>query len=359
VGKTYLKTGIVYHDKFCQYDLGAGHPFRGSRFADSRLLLREKGLDDSLDAVFLEPEMATWEDLTKVHTREYIDLIFRLAEFNQPYDLETPVSTEILEGLMFIIGGAVRAGTSIYEGTVGRSVNLGGGFHHAGKDYGGGFCIFNDIAILARHLRESYGVKRILVLDYDVHFGNGTSDIFYSDPSTLFISLHQDPRTIFPGTGFIEQIGNGDGKGYNVNVPLPPRTGEAAYLLALEEIFTPLAENFKPEIILANGGSDAHFADSLGDLGLTVNGFFQLARTIHETSEEVCNGRVVLLLGSGYNPRVLPYCWYALVKGILGSEILDVQDPYQPPSDSWRNREMIMELLERLKRVLKEYWDCF
>lgn len=351
--------GIVYHEKFCLYDLGGGHPFRGSRFAESRHLLREKGLDDSPDVIFIEPEMAAWEDLTKVHTRKYIDLIFRLAEFNKPYDLETPVSTKILEGLMFIIGGAIKAGTTIYQGKVGKTVNLGGGFHHAGRDYGGGFCIFNDTAILTEHLRQTYGLKRMLILDFDVHFGNGTSDIFYSDPDVLYISLHQDPRTIFPGTGFIEQIGSAEGEGHNVNVPLPPRTGEATYLLALKEVFKPLAKEFKPNIIIANGGSDAHFSDSLGTLGLTANGFFEMAQIIRETSDKACNGRAIMLLGSGYNPQVLPYCWYALVRGISGSEVLDIQDPYPPPTDPWRNREEVEGILGRLRSSLREYWKCF
>lgn len=354
-----MKSGIIYHEKFRQYDLGPGHPFRGSRFADVRLFLKEKGLDNSPDVVFSKPEMATWEDLVKVHERSYVDLIFRLAKKGVPYDLETPVSEEILEALMYIIGGAVKAGKSIYEGRVERAVNLGGGFHHAGRNYGGGFCIFNDVAILSERLRREYGVKRILILDFDVHFGNGTSDIFYSDPGVLYISLHQDPRTIFPGTGFIEQVGSGEGEGYNVNVPLPPRTGEAAYLFALKEIFVPLAEEFEPEVVIANGGSDAHFADSLGRLGLTVNGFFQLSRMLREASERICGGRAVLLLGSGYNPKVLPYCWYALVMGVLGSEALGMKDPYPPPGDAWENRERVEDVLTRLRKVLSRYWKCF
>ena len=354
-----MKLGIIYHEKYCQYDLGSDHPFRGNRFVDSRRFLKEKGLDESPDVTFIEPEIAVWKDLVKVHAKNYVDLIFHLAETGKPYDLETPVSAEILEALMYIIGGTIKAGTSIYGGKVDRAVNLGGGFHHAGRNYGGGFCIFNDVAILSEHLRQEYKLKRILILDFDVHFGNGTSDIFYSDPGVLYISLHQDPRTIFPGTGFIEQIGSGEGEGYNVNVPLPPRTGEATYLFALKEIFAPLAEEFKPDVIIANGGSDAHFADLLGRLGLTVNGFFEMSRTIRETSKKICGGKVVLLVGSGYNPKVLPYCWYALIMGILGAEKIDIQDPYPPPNHPWENREKVENVLRELKKILSKYWKCF
>jgi acetoin utilization deacetylase AcuC-like enzyme len=122
------------------------------------------------------------------------------------------------------------------------------------------------------------------------------------------------PSTIYPGKGFTWETGEGEGEGYNVNVPLPPGTGDATYLYALREIFVPLAEEFKPEIIIANGGSDAHFADMLGNLGLTVKGFFGLSRLVRETANKVCGGRLVLMIGSGYNPAVLPLCWYALAR---------------------------------------------
>jgi len=255
-----------------------------------------------------------------------------LAETSRPYDIETPVSPQILEAALLIIGGAVEAGKAIYEGRVGRAVALGCGYHHAGKNYGGGFCLFNDIAVLIEYLRETYGLKRVLILDYDVHFGNGTSDIYYADPEVLFISFHQDPRTIYPGTGFVEQIGKGEGEGYNVNLPLPPRTGDETYLYALREVFIPLAEEFKPELIVTNGGSNSHFADMLGSLGLTVSGFFSLSRTIVGVAEKVCSGRLVLIPGSGYNPTVLPPCWYALTAGVVGLETISVGDPSTPPT---------------------------
>jgi len=354
-----LKVGIVYHEKFSQYDLGPNHPFRGDRFINAKRFFEDKRVFQSPNVSILRPEAAKHEDLLKVHSKDYVDLIFRLAEMNAPYDRDTSVSQKIVNALMLIIGGAMEAGTAIYEEGLNRSVLLGGGFHHAGRDYGGGFCLFNDIAILVEHIRANYGLKQILILDYDVHFGNGTSDIYYSDPSVLFISLHQDPMTIYPGTGFIEQIGEGEGEGYNVNVPLPPETGEQTYLYALMEIFLPLAEEFKPEIIIANGGSDAYFADSLGRLGLTVKGFFELSKTIVKAAQKLCNGRIVLILGSGYNPTALPYCWYALVGGVIGLETVDIEEPYPPPEDPWRNRQIADETLRELKEILGKYWNCF
>jgi len=354
-----LKVGIAYHEKYCQYDLGPDHPFRGDRFVNTMRLFEEQGLFRLPNVTMLEPKPVTKQDLLKVHDKDYVDLIFRLAEKGKPYDMETPVSPQILEAVRLIIGGALEAGKAVYEGKVERSVALGCGYHHAGRNYGGGFCLFNDMAVLVEHLREKYGLKRALIIDYDVHFGNGTSDIYYSDSSVLYISLHQDPRTIYPGTGFVEQIGKGEGEGYNVNVPLPPGTGDHTYLYALKEIFVPLAEEFKPDLIVANGGSDPHFADTLGSLQLTVNGFFNLSQIIAQVAEKVCQNKLVLMPGSGYNPTVLPQCWYALTAGVVGLETINVSDPYTPPVESDLARKTVRNMLANLKRILQKYWKCF
>ncbi len=354
-----LKVGIAYHEKYGQYDLGASHPFRGDRFVNAIQFFETQGLLGLANVTMLEPRPITKQELLTVHDEDYVNLIFRLAEKSQPYDMDTPVSPEILEAARLIIGGAIEAGKAIYEGKILRGVALGCGYHHAGKDYGGGFCLFNDIAILVEYLRREHGLKRVLILDYDVHFGNGTSDIYYRDPNVLFISLHQDPRTIYPGTGFIEQIGGGEGEGYNVNVPIPPGTGDQTYLHALREIFPPLAEEFKPEIIIANGGSDPHFADALGNLGLTVNGFFALSRTIVEVAEKTCQGKLVLMPGSGYNPAVLPLCWYALAAGVVGLEKIEVKEQYSPPAEPARNRQTVGTTLKSLKLILRKWWRCF
>ena len=350
---------MTFHEKFKQYDLGEDHPFRGDRFGNAMEFFESHGLLSLPQLKIVEPEPASKDDLLRVHGKEYVNLIFRLAEANRPYDFETPVSREILEAALLVAGGTIECGKAVFEGKAKRSVSLGGGYHHAGRNYGGGFCLFNDIAILIEFLRTRFGVKRFLVLDYDVHFGNGTSDIYYRDPNVLYISLHQDPRTIYPGTGFVWQIGEGAGEGYNVNVPLPPGTSDSTYLHALNEIFVPLAEEFKPEIIIANGGSDPHFADMLGDLNLTVKGFFSISRLIRETADKVCGGKLVLMPGSGYNPKVLPLCWYALVAGVVGLKEINVKDPYNPPEELRFCRKKVESTIGELKSLLKKKWACF
>lgn len=354
-----MKTGIAFHEKYVQYDLGVDHPFRGDRFTNAMRVFKEQGLLNLPDVTVLKPEPLSKEDLLRVHDEAYVDLIFNLAKESTPYDMETPVSPAILEAALLIAGGAKKVGKAIAEKSIDRGVALGCGLHHAGRNYGGGFCLFNDIAVLIEFLRAMHGFRRFLVLDYDVHFGNGTSDIYFADPSVLFMSMHQDPRTLYPGTGFVDQIGKGDGVGFNVNVPLPPGTGDATYLRVLREVFVPLALEFKPEIIIGNGGSDSHFADSLGDLGLTVAGFFDVSRLIVEVAEKVCDGKMALLIGSGYNPVVLPLCWYALAAGVAGLDKINVREPYEVRVEPDYCGRMVDGTLSELKGLLRKYWQCF
>jgi acetoin utilization protein AcuC len=354
-----MKVGIVYDEKYAKYDLGEGHPFRGDRFVNAMKFFEEQGLTKHPNALMLSPTPASKDDLLRVHDPDYVDLIFRLGGQSSPYDIETPVSPQILEAMMLIIGGALEAGKAVFDGRTDRSVAIGCGYHHAGRDYGGGFCLFNDIAIMVEFLRHKYSLKRIMIVDHDVHAGNGTSDIYYEDPSVLFVSLHQDPRTLYPGTGFIQQTGRGVGEGYNVNVPLPPGTGDDTYLHALKEIVPPLAAEFKPELIVSNGGSDPHFADTLGSLALTVQGFFYISRTLVETAQKVCNGRIVVMPGSGYNPAVLPQCWYALAAGVVGLDSISLKDSYAAPVEPGFVRPKVEETLGTLKRLLKSHWKCF
>jgi acetoin utilization protein AcuC len=322
-------------------------------------LFAEEGLLRHPSVSLLKPKPVTKQTLLRVHSKEYVDHIFELARTSQPYDVETPVSPTILEAARLMVGGALEAGVAVSEGKVDRAVALGCGFHHAGRSYGGGFCLFNDVAVLVEQLRLQYGLKRALILDYDVHFGNGTSDIYYADPSVLYISLHQDPRTIYPGTGFHDQIGRDEGKGLNVNIPLPPGTGNQTYLYALQEIFVPLAKEFKPDFIIANGGSDAHYADTLGSLRLTEDGFFRLSQIITDVAELVCENRLVLMPGSGYNPTVLPSCWFALSAGVIGLHAIKQTNSSYHQVEADHVRRAAESMLSGLKQILKEYWHCF
>lgn len=353
------KVGLAYDHRLTLYDLGESHPFRGDRFRNAMNYFAQRDLFESRIVEVLKSDPVTREDLLRVHEKEYVDLIFRLAKEGNAYDLDTPASPSILEGALLIAGGNVACAEAVLDGRVQHAVSLGGGHHHAGRNYGGGFCLFNDVAVLIEFLKAKRGLKRYLVLDYDVHFGNGTSDIYYRDDSVLYISLHQDPNTIYPGRGFVDEIGRDEGLGFNVCVPLPIGTGDNTYVNVLRELFIPLADEFKPDFIIANGGSDSHFADSLGSLRLTARGFYDIACLARETAERVCNGRILLIPGSGYNPRVLPLCWYALVAGVAGLAKESIVDEFGVPNEPEGVRATVERTVDGLKRLLRKYWVCF
>ena len=353
------KATITYHEKYKQYDLGENHPYRGDRFTNTINYLQKQNLLKNPQITLTQPQPATKQHLQLTHDEKYINHIYTLAQQNKPYDIETPVNPKIVEAALLITGGAIECAEAIIQNKAKKAISLGGGFHHAGKNYGGGFCIFNDIAILTEYLRTKHKLNRFLILDHDVHFGNGTSDIYYKDPTVLYISLHQDPRPIYPGTGFTWQTGQDQGKGYNINIPLQPGTSDETYLYALNETFIPLAEEFQPQIIITNGGSDPHHADTLGDLALTTKGFYQIAKTIKQTADKTTNGKHILIPGSGYNPKILPPCWYALIAGAIGLPEPPPEEQYPPPQEPPHCRKTVEKTIDELKHLLRKNWACF
>jgi acetoin utilization protein AcuC len=227
-------------------------------------------------------EKANDEDLLFICEKEYIDFTrayYKAANFGLYYDGRfylfhsadnRPVGKpeKLEEAARLIIGQAKRAVDLVESGEFEKAVSIGGGLHHAKPAFGEGFCLYNDVAFTAKYLMKEYGLKRILIFDTDAHAGNGTSEYFYQDPGVMFIDLHQDPRTLYPGTGFANQIGEGEGEGYTVNVPMSVDAGYNSYKLVFEEIIQPLAKEFKPQIIVRNGGSDSYLNDQLTQLGL-------------------------------------------------------------------------------------------
>ncbi len=353
------KATITYHEKYKQYDLGENHPYRGDRFTNTINYLQKQNLLKNPKITITQPQPATKQHLQLTHDEKYINHIYSLAQQNKPYDIETPLNQKIVEAALLITGGAIECAEAIIQNKAEKAISIGGGFHHAGRDYGGGFCIFNDIAILTEYLRTKHKLNRFLILDHDVHFGNGTSDIYYKDPTVLYISIHQDPRTIYPGTGFTWQTGKDQGKGYNINVPLPPGTSDETYLYAMNETFIPLAEEFQPQIIITNGGSDPHHADTLGDLALTTKGFYQIAKTIRQNANKITNGKHILIPGSGYNPKILPPCWYALIAGAIGLPEPPPEEQYPPPQEPPHCRKTVEKTIDELKHLLRKNWACF
>ena len=228
--------------------------------------------------------------------------------------------------------------------------------HHAKSAYGEGFCLYNDVAFCGLYLLQEHNLERVLVLDTDAHAGNGTCEYFYGEPRVLFIDLHQDPTSLYPGTGFAYQTGSGDGKGFTINIPMPIYAGYDSYELAFKSIVQPIAQEFNPQIIIRNGGSDPHFADGLTALGLPVSGFTMIGERVREMAQ-ACDGKVIDLIASGYDEKVLPYAWLALLSGLAGIE-LDINEPEPVPlrfsADSSFDRTAMV--LEEVRDQLKDYW---
>lgn len=346
---------IVYHDGLSAYDLGRGHPFRGSRFPRFMGLVRDEGLAAHPDVEITEQAGATDGDLLLAHSEGYIREVDRRAEVHMPLAADTPLSPTIAEACRLIVGGSLRAAELVARGEARFAEGVGGGLHHAGRDYGGGFCVFNDVAVCARSLLERHGLERVLVLDSDVHAGNGTMDILYEEPRVLFISVHQDPRTLYPGTGFIEQVGEGSGEGYTVNIPLPVGAGDECMRMALERVFRPLAREFRPQAIIRNGGSDPHFMDGLGRLDLSYQGLRSIGESVAEAAGD-CGCGVVDLCCSGYNPSTVAEGWLSILSGLTGFEYRPA-DPRPTPDESKRVLEETEAVIEAVASRLGEYWS--
>ena len=246
--------------------------------------------------------------LLRVHPRGYVDFIAGLAADGGGYaDAgETYVGPHSDAVARLAVACATSAADLVMGGEARRAfaaVRPPG--HHALADRAMGFCLFATAAIVVRHLQQVHGLSRVAVVDFDVHHGNGTQAIFYDDPNVLMVSLHQDPRTLWPGSGFADEVGEGRGRGFTLNVPLPPGTGDAAYLDVLRDRVLPRVRNFRPEAIVVSAGFDAHEDDPLAGLSLTADGFGKIGRELAALADEVCGGRLVATLEGGYDLRAL------------------------------------------------------
>jgi len=361
-----MKTALIYSEKIKKYDFGEGHPFRGDRFQVFMNFFKENFPQEKFKII--EPEEVTNEEILLVHDKKYMETMKAASEGITEYiygyvsgdnlnPLTRKVPKGIEEGARVAVGTSVLAGELIAEGKFKKAIGIGGGLHHAKPSYGEGFCVYNDVAICAENLKQKYNFKRILILDTDAHAGNGVKEFFYEDPSVLFVDLHQDPKTIYPGTGFASEIGAGEGEGFTLNLPLTPGAGDVAYQYLFEEAISPLAKEFKPEIIIRYGGSDPYYLDGLTSLGLTLNGFRMIGEKVRELSS-LCDGKAIDLLLSGYNIEILPYAWSALISGLLNLNVtLDLEERNLPDENS--GYKAIKEMVKELKNNLKEYWRCF
>lgn len=360
------KTALVFNPEIKKYSFGKGHPFTSERFEIFLNFLKEKvsNFNDYFEEIL--PKAATEDDLKLFHSQEYIEAIKKASKgiilpdiFQYITSDNTDPSTGYLptgieEASRMAVGSSQTAAKLVFEERFKKAISLGGGLHHAKRNFGEGFCIYNDVVISAKKLLE-WGLKRILILDTDAHAGNGTAEAFWQDGRVLFIDIHQDPKTLYPGTGFIEEVGSGKGEGFIVNIPLPPGSSDMSFQYCFDQLIFPLADEFKPQIIIRNGGSDPHFSDILTNLGLTLDGFKMIGKNVKILSEKFCQGKEIDLIASGYNMKVLPFAWLSLISGLSGLGINLPEKSTMPRNTKLKETK---EIIRELKNILKKYWKC-
>ena len=340
-----MSTGLVYDPIYLEHDTGQ-HVEHAARLAAIIGLLEDSGTRSKLTTI--SPCTASVEELSRVHSPGYISYIESFAQRGGGWlDADTVVSPASYLVACYAAGGTIAAVDAVMTGKVQSAFALvrppG---HHALRWEAMGFCLFNNIAIAARHAIESHQLERILIADFDVHHGNGTQDAFSDDPHVLYFSTHQSPH--YPGTGRIDEIGVGLGEGFTVNVPLPAWCGDEEYLRVFDEILAPVARRFGPQLILVSAGYDPHWADQLSMMQLTVTGFGEVVRVLKRLADELCGGRIVFTLEGGYHLEALASSVRATFDVLLGNS--EIVDPLgQPPGV--RRAPPIDALLQRVKET--------
>jgi len=294
---------LVYHPACIGHDTGPGHPERPERLAAIRRHLEAVGLWDELEVI--EPIPCPRAALLRVHPEEHLDRV-RRACLEAPgwLDPDTPVSTGSWDAALLSAGGAIAACDAVAAGRAGAAfVATRPPGHHAEADRAMGFCLFNNVAVAARHLQAERGLERVFILDWDVHHGNGTQHLFEDDDTVFYFSTHQYP--FYPGTGARAERGHGRGAGFTLNVPMPAGSGDDAYLEVFRDRLLPALEGFRPEFILISAGFDAHRDDPLANMRLTEAGYAALTTLVKEAADRLCGGRLVALLEGGYDLRAL------------------------------------------------------
>ena len=301
--KSETCTGFVYHADYLKHDPGNWHPERPERLTALVKAIKDSGLWEKL--AHLEPSPATVEQVAYVHDQDYIEALRKFcARGGGLMDMDTGASSDSFDVAMLAAGGAIRAIDAVMAGEVQNAfaaVRPPG--HHAFPDKGKGFCLFNNVAIGARYLQKEHDLERILIIDWDVHHGDGTNYFFYEDPSVFYFSIHEYP--FYPGTGAAYENGAGKGAGYTMNVPVPFGTGVDEYMDIFQQKLKPAALNFRPDFVLISAGFDAHRDDPIGGIMLTTESYGQFTDIAQEIADGTCQGKIVSLLEGGYDLRSL------------------------------------------------------
>ena len=330
---------LPWDERLVGYDFGASHPLNPVRVELTIALARELGVLD-LPTISLGPvEPATDDELQLVHSPPYLDAVRRAGETLEAdiaHGLGTaddPIFPKMHEASSLVAGATLAATRAVHEGRHQHGVNVAGGLHHAMAGMASGFCIYNDPAVAIAWLLEQ-GVERVAYVDIDVHHGDGVQAAFWDDPRVLTISIHESGRTLFPGTGFPDEVGGAGAEGTAVNVALPAGTGDDGWLRALHAVALPLVRAFAPSYLFSQHGCDSHALDPLANLLVSVDGQRVAHAALHELAHEVCEGRWIATGGGGYElVRVVPRTWTHLLAEASGAPI----EPGTETPQAWRD----------------------
>jgi acetoin utilization protein AcuC len=321
---------VWYGDDAPWYDHGPGHPLRPARVILTRQLIHEYGLVDGRRVLETAARSATAAELGLVHTDRYIDAVTRAGHGERgpwwefgfgPGD--NPVFANQHEAGARVVGASLVAAEAVLSGRAEHAFNPAGGLHHALPERASGFCVYDDPAVAIAWLLAQ-GVDRVAYVDVDVHHGDGPQAVFWDDPRVLTISIHQSGATLFPGTGFVDELGGGEARGTKVNVPLPPSTDTARWLAAFRAVVPPLLAAWQPGVLVTQLGCDSHHSDPLAGLLLTTAAYRETAALLHQLAHEVAGGRWVATGGGGYQwARVVPRAWTIYFAEMAGATLAD------------------------------------
>ena len=330
---------VSWDDRLTGYDFGPGHPLAPVRVELTMALAREFGVFDAPEVSLIDPEPAPDDLLELVHDQPYLAAVKRAGELaarGEPLDprsvffglgtADDPVFPHMHEASALVVGATMAAARAVHTGLAAHGASVAGGLHHAMRRSASGFCIYNDPAIAITWLLGQ-GLERIAYVDLDVHHGDGVQAAFYNDPRVLTISLHEDPATLFPGTGLPSETGAGAGEGYAVNVALPAGTGDAGWLRAFDAVVPPLLRAFQPQLLVSQHGCDSHRLDPLAHLEVTVDGQRRAQSMVHQLAHETAGGRWLCTGGGGYAlATVVPRSWTHLL-GMASDRPIERAEP--------------------------------